>query len=109
MVITRESLIELLSEKSGYWKKDIRYLLQCLDEVVFETLGEATLDEEVQIQLVKGIKCGVKILGPRDRVNPQTLEPIVVGETTKAFAKFSNDFKLKLQEAYDKKHNNENG
>lgn len=109
MTITRENLIELLSEKSGYWKKDIRYLLQCLDDVVFEEFGKATVDEDVQIQIVKGIKAGVKILGDRERINPITREPIVVGETVKPFAKFSQDYKFKLQDAYDEKHNNENG
>lgn len=106
MNLTRENVIELLSEKSGYYKKDIRYLLQCLDELVFEEFGKATVDEDVQIQLLKGCKVGVKILEPRPRKNPQTQEPIVVGETVKVFSKFSQDYKFKLQEAYD---NNKNG
>ena len=101
MTITRENMIDLLSEKSGYWKKDIRFLLQCLDEVVFDELSKATLDEEVQVQMVTGIKCGVKIVESRDRVNPKTQEPITVGETAKPFAKFSQDYRLKLQEAYE--------
>ena len=103
MTITRENMIDLLSEKSGYWKKDIRFLLQCLDEVVFDELSKATLDEEVQVQMVTGIKCGVKIVESRDRVNPRTQEPIKVGETAKPFAKFSQDYRSKLQEAYAKK------
>lgn len=84
--------------------KDIRDLLHRMDEVVFDTLCEATIDEEVQIQLVTGIKVGVKILEPRDRVDPRTQKPITVGETAKPFAKFSQDYKFKLQEAYDSKN-----
>ena len=105
MTITRENMIDLLSEKSGYWKKDIRFLLQCLDEVVFDELCKAKLDEEVQLQMVTGIKCGVKIVEERSRVNPKTQEPIVVGETAKPFAKFSQDYRLKLQEAYESNKN----
>ncbi len=106
MTITREEMIHRLSERSGYYMKDVRALLQCMDEIVFETMSEATLEDEVQIQLAVGIKCGCKIVGSRDRVDPRTQEPIVVGETVKPFAKFSQDFRLKLQEAYD---NNKNG
>lgn len=106
MTITREEMIRRLSERSGYYQKDVRALLQCMDEVVFETLGEATLDEEVQIQIVTGIKCGCKIVPSRDRVDPRTQEPITVGETMKPFAKFSQDYRFKLQEAYE---NNKNG
>lgn len=106
MTITREEMVKRLSERSGYYMKDVRALLQSMDEVVFEALCEATLEEEVQIQMVSGIKCGCKIVPSRDRVDPRTQEPITVGETAKPFAKFSQDYRLKLQEAYD---NNKNG
>lgn len=104
MTITREEMVRRLSEKSGYYMKDVRTLLQCMDDVVFDTLCEATVDEEVQIQLVTGIKVGVKILEPRDRVDPRTQEPITVGETAKPFARFSKDYRTKLQETYDTKN-----
>ena len=106
MTITREEMVKRLSERSGYYMKDVRALLQSMDEVVFEALCEATLEEEVQIQMVSGIKCGCKIVPSRDRVDPRTQEPITVGETAKPFAKFSQDYRIKLQEAYD---NNKNG
>lgn len=106
MTITREEMIRKLSEASGYYQKDVRTLLQHMDNVVFEELSKATLEEEVQIQMVTGIKCGVKIVEERPRVNPKTQEPIVVGETAKPFAKFSQDYRFKLQEAYE---NNKNG
>ena len=106
MTITREEMIRKLSEVSGYYQKDVRTLLQHMDSVVFEELSKATLEEEVQIQMVSGIKCGCKIVPSRDRVDPRTQEPITVGETVKPFAKFSQDYRLKLQEAYE---NNKNG
>jgi nucleoid DNA-binding protein len=104
MTITREEMIRKLSEASGYYQKDVRILLQCMDDIVFDELSKATLEEEVQIQMVTGIKCGVKIVESRDRVDPRTQKPIVVGETAKPFAKFSQDYRLKLQEAYDNKN-----
>ena len=98
-------MVRRLSERSGYYMKDVRALLQCMDDVVFEAMCEATLEEEVQIQMVSGIKCGCKIMPSRDRVDPRTQKPIVVGETVKPFAKFSEDYRAKLQDAY----NNKNG
>ena len=106
MTITREEMVRRLSEKSGYYMKDVRALLQCMDEVVFDALCEATIDEEVQVQIVTGIKCGCKILESRERVDPRNQNPITVGETAKPFAKFSQDYRLKIQEVYD---NNKNG
>lgn len=105
MTITREEMIKRLSERSGYYMKDVRSLLQAMDEVVFEALCEAKLNDEVQIQIVTGIKCGCKIVESRERVDPRTQSPITVGETAKPFAKFSQDYRLKLQEAYDTNKN----
>ena len=103
MTITREEMVKRLSARSGYYMKDVRSLLQCMDDVVFEAMGEATLEDEVQIQIVTGVKIGCKIVGARDRVDPRTQEPIICGETTKPFTKFSQDFRFKLQEQYDNK------
>lgn len=105
MTITREEMIKRLSERSSFYQKDVRTLLQCMDEVVFDALCEATLEDEVQIQMAVGIKVGCKKIAPRDRVNPKTQEPIVVGETAKPFAKFSQDLRQKLQTQYDNKKN----
>ena len=106
MTITREEMIRKLSDKSGYFQKDIRLLLQCLDEVVFEELSSVTDGEEVSIQLVNGIKVKTVVVPERDRVDPRTQEPIVVKATVKPACKISQDYRLKLQNAYE---NNKNG
>lgn len=103
MTITREDMIKKLSDKSGYYQKDIRMLLQCLDEVVFEELCNATLDEDVKIQIMTGIKLGCKKTPERQRKDPRNQNDIVVAESPKLFTKFSQDFKLKLEAAYNEK------
>ena len=103
MIISREQVIDRLSEKSGYWKKDIRELLKCLDEVVLDCFSEISDDEEIIVQLVKGLRCGCKVVAPRERVDPRTQEPITVDSTVKPFCKFSDDFRLTIQKQYDEK------
>jgi nucleoid DNA-binding protein len=104
MTITREEMIKKLSEKSGYYQKDIRMLLQCLDEVVFEELSGVTDNEDISIQLVSGIKVKTAVVPERDRVDPRNQQPITVKATVKPACKFSQDYRLKLQEAYDNKN-----
>jgi nucleoid DNA-binding protein len=106
MTITRENMIDLLSEKSGYYKKDVRELLHCMDEVVFEKLCEVDDNNDISIQLAQGIKVSAHVVPERDRVDPRTQEPIVVKATVKPACKFSQDYRIKLQGAYD---NNKNG
>jgi nucleoid DNA-binding protein len=105
MVITREMLIKKLSEKSGYYQKDVRNLLQCLDEVVYECFDEVTSDEDIMIQLVKGIKVGCSIKPERTRKDPRTQEDIVCKPTCKPKARFSEDFRLVIQKQYEDKKN----
>ena len=104
MTITREEMIDLLSEKSGYYKKDVRELLRCMDEVVFEQLCGVDDNNDVSIQLVQGIKVKAAVVPERDRVDPRTQEPITVKATVKPACKFSQDYRFKLQEIYDNKN-----
>ena len=103
MLITREMMIKKLSEKSGYYQKDVRDLLQCMDDVVLECFDEVTDDEDVAIQLVKGIKVGCTIQPERYRKDPRTQEDIICAPTCKPNAKFSQDFRRAIQEQYDEK------
>ena len=103
MIISREQVIDRLSEKSGYWKKNIRELLKCLDEVVLECFDEVTNEEDVAVQLIKGIKVSVHIVPERNRVDPRTGKPIVCKETVKPACKFSDDFRVIIQNQYDSK------
>lgn len=101
MVITREMIIKRLSDKSGYYQKDIRVLLQSLDEVVFECFGEVTDDEEIMIQIAQGIKVGCSIQPERARKDPRTQEDIICKPTCKPKSKFSEEFRKAIQSQYE--------
>ena len=105
MTINRDELVRRLSEQSGYYMKDIKAVLQAMDDVVFDALCEVDDDNDVAIQLVQGIKIKASVVPERDRVDPRTQEPIVVGATVKPACKFSQDYRIKLQESYDNKKN----
>jgi nucleoid DNA-binding protein len=103
MIINREMLIKRLSEKSGYVQQDIRGVLKALDDVVLECFADADDEEEVVVQLVKGIRCGVKIMPERQRKDPRTQDDIICKAQTKPFARFSDDFREKIQTQYEEK------
>lgn len=103
MIITREMLIKRLAENSGYFQRDIRNLLQCLDEVVYECLNEVTDDEDVSVQLLKGVKIGCSIQPERQRKDPRTQEDIICKPCCKPNAKFSEGFRELIQEQYESK------
>ena len=97
MIVNREQLIKRLAEKSGFYQKHIKSVLQALDEVVLECFAEVADDEDVSIQLIQGCKINARVMPKRERVDPRTLESIIVDETVKPSAKFSSDFREKIQ------------
>lgn len=105
MTITREDLIRKLSARSGYHMKDIRDVLHCMDDVVFEELCGVTPDEEVAVQLVQGVKLVCEPVEERQRKDPRNQNDIVCSATCKVKTRISQDLKLKMQENYDNKYN----
>lgn len=103
MIITREQLVKRLAEETGFWQKDIRVVLQSLDELIPEYFNMVTEEEDVNIQLFTGCKVGCKIVPTRERVKPDTREKVVCKPTVKPRAKFSVDFRQAIQKNYDNK------
>jgi hypothetical protein len=103
MVITREQWIKKLSQQSGFWQKDIRVLLDIMEETMLEYFDQATEEESVSIQAMKGIKIGCKIVPQRERIHPTTRLPIMCTPQTKPFAKFSINLRDELQNRFEEK------
>lgn len=101
MVVTQEMLVKQLSEKSGYYQKDVRVLLHCLNDVVLEYFANVTDEEDVSIQLVQGVKIGCKVMPERTRKDPRDQSDIVCVAQTKPFAKFSQNFRDIIQKQYE--------
>lgn len=101
MIVTQEMLVKQLSEKSGYYQKDVRVLLHCLNEAVLEYFDEVTDEEDVSIQIVQGVKIGCKVMPERTRKDPRDQSDIVCATQTKPFAKFSQNFRDIIQEKYE--------
>lgn len=102
-LITRDMIIRKLADKTGFYMRDLKLVLTELDNVVKECFYEVDDETEVVVQLVEGVKAGVKIVPQRKRRNPQTQEEIICKEQTKPFAIFSETLREKLQEVYEEK------
>lgn len=103
-LITREQIIKQISERCGFFQRDIRTVLSELDDVVEEHLMTVDEDnEEVAVQVIRGLKILGKYVPERDRRDPRTNVPIVCSPTVKLHGKVSETIKETIQKAYDKK------
>jgi nucleoid DNA-binding protein len=103
MLITREMLVKKLAKKSGFYEKHIRLVLQCLSDVVLECFEDVTDNEDISVQLVQGVKIGCSVVPERARKDPRTQEDIICAPCVKPNAKFSQEFRIKIQEQYENK------
>ena len=104
MNITRDELIKRLSEKSGYFQKDLKKVFRALDDVMYDCFNEVTDDEEVLVHIVKGVKIGCSIQPERVRKDPRTQDDIVCKPCCKPKTRYSEDFRKAIQENYEAKH-----
>lgn len=103
MIVTREMLIKMLAEKSGYYQRDVRILFQNLDDTMIELFGSVPDDEELLIQLFEGCRLKAKVVKERERVDPRNGNPIICPNTVKLGVKYSEVFKEKIQERYEER------
>ena len=104
MNITRDQIVRRLAEESNYYQRDIRILFQYLDDIVLDYFNQVTEEEDINLQLVTGIKVGCKVMGERTRKDPRTQDDIICKPTVKPKAVFSQDFRAKIQKQYDSKN-----
>lgn len=104
MTLTKGELIGMLSKKSGYYKKDIDALLKSYEDLIVELMSEVSMEEDISLQILQGIKVGCKVVPERDRVDPRTRELIKVKDTVKPFTIWTKDFRQSIQKPYDEKY-----
>jgi nucleoid DNA-binding protein len=103
-LITREQIIKELSERCRYFQRDIRAVLTELDDLVEEHVKTVDEDnEEVAVQVVRGLKLIGKYVPERDRRDPRTNTPITCSSTVKLHGKVSETIKETVQKAYEDK------
>ena len=105
MTITKDQMTRDIADRAGFYIKDVKDVLDAMDDLIKEYFGRVTESDDVSVQIVEGIKIGCKIVPERERVNPQNQEPIICKATVKPFTKYSEVFRDSIQRSYEEKNN----
>lgn len=98
MELRKREIVDELAKRTGFYKKYIESFLESLDDIIVENLGNATLDEDVEIHLAKGLIIGAKRYPEREAHDPRNQNVIVTPEKSIPYAKFTYTFKQKINE-----------
>ena len=90
--MTKVELVKVVADKTGFTQKDVKAVMEAVQEVVFATL------KEDEIKLMDGITLSAVYKEATVKRNPQTGEPINVSARYAPKAKFGTALKNALNE-----------
>lgn len=95
-VLKRKELVDLLSEKTGFFKKNINEILDALDDIIVENMSTATKKEPSEIHLSLGFVFGGRYSPKHEARDPRTGETVMTPAKYIPYARFSPHFRKKI-------------
>lgn len=102
-IIKKDDLVDLLAEKTSFYKQNMRDVVNALEEIILESLQSATFEQDSELHLAKGLKVCARRVPEREAKDPRTGETIVSPEKTIPYAVFTQTFRNKLRVQSKKK------
>ena len=97
-IMKKPELVEALSAKTGFYKKNMREVVDALAEIVLENLQTAGVkdDEHSELHIAPGVLiCGRRVL-EHESINPQDRSTVITPEKVIPYAEFKPSIRQKL-------------
>lgn len=95
-VLKRQQLVDILSERTGFYKKNINEILDALDDVIVENMSAATKTEPSEIHLSLGFVFGGRYSPKKKATDPRDGSIITTPAKYIPYAKFKPSFRKKI-------------
>lgn len=96
MVAKKDDVISELAKRTGWYKKDIKIFMDNFEEMIFDMLKEATLNDDVELQLATGLYICSQRVPSREAKDPRNQETIVTPEKNLPYVTFTKTFRDKI-------------
>ena len=95
-IMKKEDLACKLAEVCGFYKKNMREIMNALPDIILEQLQTATFEQDAEIHLIPGLTiCGRRVPA-REAKDPRTGEMVMSPEKVIPYAEFKPTLRLKL-------------
>jgi nucleoid DNA-binding protein len=94
--IDKKDIINELNARTGFYKKNVKVLLDALEDVILENMQMATVDEPSEVKLFYGFVIGAKRKPAKQCRDPRNQELIESPEHLNPYTKFKLTFKKKV-------------
>jgi nucleoid DNA-binding protein len=97
-VLKKKDIANELAKRCDFYKYSMEAVVDALEDIIIENMGEATFDEDAEIQLAKGLTIGARRFPEREARDPRNQDKITTPEKVIPFAKFTYTFRQKINE-----------
>ena len=94
--INQDDVVDVLNKKTGFYKKDLRIVMNALEETLVEYMATATHEKPSEIRLFHGWKIGAKLLPERAVKDPRNGADVMTPEKLLPYCRFETTLKQKL-------------
>ncbi|MGN5455191.1 MAG: HU family DNA-binding protein [Candidatus Kurthia intestinigallinarum] len=95
-VIKKPELIDILAEKTGFYKCNMKVVVDALADIVIENLQTATFEQDSEFHLAPGVVIMGKRVPEREAKDPRTGGMVMSPEKVIPRAVFKPSVRLKL-------------
>lgn len=95
-VLKRKDLVDILAEKTGFYKHNLDQMLDALDDVIVENMSTATETEPSEIYLSLGFVLGGRFSPEHEAKDPRNGDVIITPAKYIPYAKFKPSFRKKI-------------
>lgn len=95
-VLKRKQLVDILSERTGFYKHNIDTMLDALDDIIVENMSTATKTEPSEIHLSLGFVFGGRFSPKREAKDPRDGSIIMTPAKYIPYARFKPSFRKKI-------------
>ena len=102
-IMRKQELIDELATRTDFFKKNIKVIVDALEDIIFENLESAEIGADSELHIATGIVIGGRRTPQREAKDPRNGEKIITPEKVVPYAVFKTSIRKKLHEEIKKK------
>lgn len=95
-VLKRKQLVDILAEKTDFYKYNVEKMLDALEEVIIENMSAATKTEPSEIHLSHGFVFGGRYSPKHEARDPRNGNVVITPAKYIPYARFKPSFRKKI-------------
>lgn len=92
----KRDLVNEINARTGFYKKHIRVTLAALEDIIFENMREATIDDPAELRPFFGIIIGANRIPEKEVKDPRNGNTVISEEHLNPYVRFKQTFRWKL-------------